>query len=98
MAANAKVKPAIRPRLMVFLHEHFPVGQSYQVSLPGLTGQSNNPGQCLLDRPVKPGDDSLLGINLIERSSNAAETAPETWPAIATAGRRSHRRRSGKSC
>jgi hypothetical protein len=28
------------------------------VSLPGLTGQSSAPGRCLLDRPVKPGDDS----------------------------------------
>jgi hypothetical protein len=26
-------------------------------SLPGLTGQSSTPGLCLLDRPVKPGDD-----------------------------------------
>jgi hypothetical protein len=30
------------------------------VSLPGLTGQSSIPGRCLLDRPVKPGDDSEL--------------------------------------
>ncbi len=29
-----------------------------QVSLPGLTGQSSIPGRWLLDRPVKPGDDS----------------------------------------
>jgi len=28
------------------------------VSLPGLTGQSSIPGLWLLDRPVKPGDDS----------------------------------------
>ena len=27
------------------------------MSLPGLTGQSSTPGRCLLDRPVKPGDD-----------------------------------------
>jgi hypothetical protein len=26
--------------------------------LPGLTGQSSIPGLWLLDRPVKPGDDS----------------------------------------
>jgi hypothetical protein len=30
------------------------------VSLPGLTGQSSTHGRCLLDRPVKPGDDSEL--------------------------------------
>jgi hypothetical protein len=28
------------------------------VSLPGLTGQSSTHGWWLLDRPVKPGDDS----------------------------------------
>ncbi len=28
------------------------------LSLPGLTGQSSNPGRWLLDRPVKPGDDT----------------------------------------
>src|SRR5271169_2130138 len=28
------------------------------LSLPGLTGQSSTPGRWLLDRPVKPGDDS----------------------------------------
>jgi hypothetical protein len=28
------------------------------VSLPGLTGQSSTPLRWLLDRPVKPGDDS----------------------------------------
>src|SRR6266849_7601154 len=28
------------------------------VSLPGLTGQSSTPGRWLLDRPVKPGDDT----------------------------------------
>jgi hypothetical protein len=26
--------------------------------LPGLTGQSSTPSRWLLDRPVKPGDDS----------------------------------------
>jgi pyruvate carboxylase len=30
------------------------------VSLPGLTGQSSNPGRGVLDRPVKPGDDSTV--------------------------------------
>jgi len=28
------------------------------MSLPGLTGQSSTLRLCLLDRPVKPGDDS----------------------------------------
>jgi hypothetical protein len=36
------------------------------VSLPGLTGQSSIPGRWLLDRPVKPGDDSTE-VNLIEK-------------------------------
>jgi hypothetical protein len=29
------------------------------VSLPGLTGQSSAHGQCVPDRPVKPGDDTI---------------------------------------
>jgi hypothetical protein len=33
------------------------------LSLPGLTGQSSTPGRCLLDRPVKPGDDSKVRID-----------------------------------
>jgi hypothetical protein len=36
------------------------------MSLPGLTGQSSTPGRCLLDRPVKPGDDSEECVNLSE--------------------------------
>jgi hypothetical protein len=36
------------------------------VSLPGLTGQSSTPGRCLLDRPVKPGDDSEADVDLNE--------------------------------
>jgi hypothetical protein len=28
----------------------------------------SSPGQCLLDRPVKPGDDSIVGVNLIENT------------------------------
>jgi hypothetical protein len=42
------------------------------VSLPGLTGQSSTPGRCLLDRPVKPGDDSQVGINLSEKRTWSA--------------------------
>jgi len=34
------------------------------VSLPGLTGQSSTPSQWLLDRPVKPGDDSVVSISV----------------------------------
>jgi hypothetical protein len=33
------------------------------LSLPGLTGQSSTPGQWLLDRPTKPGDDSHVYVN-----------------------------------
>jgi hypothetical protein len=40
------------------------------VSLPGLTGQSTDPGQLLLDRAVKPGDDSLSRAS---QSANASE-------------------------
>jgi hypothetical protein len=29
-----------------------------------LTGQSSTPGRCLLDRPVKPGDDSEVGVSI----------------------------------
>jgi hypothetical protein len=39
------------------------------VSLPGLTGQSSTPGLCLLDRPVEPGDDSEVCVNLGEKRS-----------------------------
>src|SRR5713101_8141882 len=38
--------------------EHFTIGLIPPVSLPGLTGQSSIHGRWLLDRPVKPGDDS----------------------------------------
>jgi hypothetical protein len=34
------------------------------MSLPGLTGQSSTSGRWLLDRPVKPGDDSKVGASL----------------------------------
>ena len=32
------------------------------MSLPGLTGQSSIPGRWLLDRPVKPGDDTMVEL------------------------------------
>jgi hypothetical protein len=41
--------------------KHCSVRLTLPMSLPGLTGQSNIHGRCLLDRPVKPGDDSAAG-------------------------------------
>src|SRR6266849_8866054 len=41
------------------------------LSLPGLTGQSSIPGRWLLDRPVKPGDDSIV---LVEKCSSPNES------------------------
>src|SRR5258706_15242011 len=41
--------------------EHSSIRLPLPVSLPGLTGQSSIPGRWLLDRPVKPGDDSIIG-------------------------------------
>jgi hypothetical protein len=32
-----------------------------------LTGQSSIPGRWLLDRPVKPGDDGAVNVNLSEK-------------------------------
>jgi hypothetical protein len=37
------------------------IGLSQPMSLPGLTGQSSTLGLCLLDRPVKPGNDIKQG-------------------------------------
>ena len=42
--------------------ERFPMTLTLLVSWPGLTGQSSTRGRCLLDRPVKPGDDSELCV------------------------------------
>jgi branched-chain amino acid transport system ATP-binding protein len=50
----------------------FPIRLTLPVSLPGLTGQSSIHGRCLLDRPVKPGDDRIEGVKLIEKCSRAA--------------------------
>jgi len=58
--------------------KHFSTGLTLPVSLPspdlirGLTGQSSIPGRWLLDRPVKPGDDSTEYVNLIEKCSGNA--------------------------
>ena len=48
--------------------EHFLFRLILPVSLPGLTGQSSIHGRCLLDRPVKPGDDSIVRIGLIKNA------------------------------
>jgi len=39
------------------------------MSLPGLTGQSSTPSRCLLDRPVKPGDDNEVCVKLNKQRS-----------------------------
>src|SRR5262249_11915231 len=41
-------------------------------SLPGLTGQSSTRGVCLLDRPVKLGDDNKVLVDLNEDRSSLA--------------------------
>ncbi len=54
--------------------EHFPFRLILPVSLPGLTGQSSTHGRCLLDRPVKPGDDSTVGCQPNRKCSRRART------------------------
>src|SRR5712692_5885537 len=57
--------------------ERFSIGLTIWVSLPGLTGQSSIHGRWLLDRPVKPGDDSTaIGQNL--NGSHPLAIAPST--------------------
>jgi hypothetical protein len=51
------------------------------VSLLGLTGQSSTPGLCLLDRPVKPGDDSKVCVNLSEKRSSTSILKFESYQA-----------------
>jgi len=48
---------------MVFL-ERVSIRLTLLMSLPSLTGQSSIPGPWLLDRPVKPGDDSAASVNI----------------------------------
>src|SRR6266849_5388991 len=67
--------------------EHFSIRLTLPVSLPGLTGQSSNPGRWLLDRPVKPGDDSTEEVNLIEKSSRLVQSSiPSALSAGASLG------------
>jgi hypothetical protein len=47
----------------------FLITLTLSVSLPGLTGQSSTRGRWLLDRPVKPDDDSQVCVNLSEKRS-----------------------------
>src|SRR5258706_3438340 len=69
--------------------EHFSIRLTVPVSLPGLTGQSSIPGRWLLDRPVKPGDDSaeagqpnrknalsVCSINLLNLDIRVADHLP----------------------
>jgi hypothetical protein len=48
--------------------EHFLFGLIPPVSLPGLTRQSSIHGWWLLDRPVKPSDDSIVSLGLIKNA------------------------------
>jgi hypothetical protein len=52
--------------------EHFTIKLTLVLSLPGLTGQSSIHGRWLLDRPVKPGDDSTKTGQPIEKCSSYA--------------------------
>jgi tetratricopeptide (TPR) repeat protein len=58
--------------------EHGPIGLPLSVSSPGLPGRSSNHGRGVLDRPVKPGDDSiecakLIGDTLADALANLAD-------------------------
>jgi hypothetical protein len=53
----------------------FPFGLILSVSLPGLSGQTSIHWWGLLDRPVKPGDDSRTGVNPIENTLSTATAA-----------------------
>src|SRR5215831_20886244 len=49
----------------------FSITLTLGVSLPGLTGQSSIHGRWLLDRPVKPGDDSTGQVKLVVKWSRS---------------------------
>jgi hypothetical protein len=58
---------------------HFPIASTLLLSLPGLTGQSSTQGRRLLDRPVKPGDDSEVSLDPNENArANDAGQRRET--------------------
>src|ERR1700730_2958932 len=76
--SNTKVSvPAGAVIVPLVPSEHFSIRLTLPVSSPGLTGQSSILGRWLLDRPVNPriksgeGDDSIVGVNLIETCSGA---------------------------
>ena len=48
------------------------------VSLPGLTGQPSIHSSCVLDRPVKPGDDTLCFFSGAEAYSFTAPVIAAT--------------------
>jgi hypothetical protein len=50
------------------------------VSLPGLTGQSSTHDQCLLDRPLKPGDDGIVGGKRVEEGAEVSLLPQGVYP------------------
>jgi hypothetical protein len=61
---------------------HFPITPNLSLSSPGSTGQSSTPALCLLDRPVEPGDDSVVCVNPTEKRSNIANIDSRPKPDI----------------
>src|SRR5260221_8740410 len=49
------------------------------VSLPGLTGQSSIHGRWLLDRPVKPGEDSRVSVSLFKKALRNLSTTDRLY-------------------
>jgi hypothetical protein len=58
--------------------DRIPFGLILAVSLPGLTGQSSIHGRRLLDRPVKPGDDSMVVSPYLENAPGSPAEFMET--------------------
>jgi hypothetical protein len=57
-------RDAVGVRALAALSDHT---QPYWLSLPGSTGQSSTHGRCLLDRPVEPGDDGEVCVDVNEQ-------------------------------
>ena len=55
--------------MLIRMLEQILIRLTLLVSLPGLTGQPSITARWLLDRPVKPGDDTQSGANLIGKRS-----------------------------